>query len=385
MSQRLKESCQNILAGTGVVIDGPNPWDPQIVDKRFYQRVLAEGSLGLGESYMDGWWTCEKLDEFFARIMLIDVRTRLKTNLGLILDGALARFTNRQSKRRAFEVGEVHYDTGNDLYERMLDKTMTYTCGYWEGIDRIKEKNAEDGDTTLDFAEKAKLDLVCRKIGLKKGDRILDIGCGWGSMLIYAAKHYGVEGVGVTISKEQAALARTRAKGLPIEIRLQDYRDINESFNHVISLGMAEHVGHKNFRTYMEVAHRNLKPGGLFLLHTIGGLKSTRTTDAWIEKYIFPNSMLPSATQLSQAAEGLFVMEDWHNFGLDYDKTLMEWYKNAENAWGDLDASHYNERFKRMWRYYLLSCAGTFRARKNQLWQIVYSKGGVSEGYKTVR
>ena len=209
---------------------------------------------------------------------------------------------------------------------------------------------------------------------------MLEIGCGWGSFAKYAAETYGAEVVGITVSKEQVELARKRCKGLPVEIRLQDYREINEPFDHIVSLGMIEHVGNKNYRTYMQTVHRCLKDDGIFLLHTIGSNISVYTTDAWIAKYIFPNSHLPSIRQLALATEGLFVMEDWQNFGAYYDKTLMAWFQNFDAGW-DKVKSNYSEQFYRMWKYYLLSCAGSFRARKNQLWQVVFSKHGIQRGF----
>ena len=269
-------------------------------------------------------------------------------------------------------MGEKHYDIGNDLYRAMLDKRLTYTCGCW--------KDAKD----LNEAQEAKLDLVCKKIGLKGGQRVLDIGSGWGSFIGYAAEKYGASALGVTISKEQKELADALYKNISIKTLLQDYRDINEKFDHIVSLGMFEHVGYKNYRTFMKVAHNALKDDGLFLLHTIGGNQSAMGGDPWLNKYIFPNGMLPSIAQIGKSIEGLFVMEDWHNFGDDYYKTLMAWHKNFEDNWNKIK-SNYNERFYRMWRYYLLSCAGSFRARKNQLWQIVLSKKGVNGRYKSIR
>lgn len=359
------------LARADIRINGDRPWDLVVNDRRFFQRVLSQGSLGFGESYMDGWWDCEQLDELVSRVFAFNLTAELKS-VRLLFPYLRAKLFNLQSPARAFIIGEAHYDIGNDLYERMLDKRMTYTCGYW--------KDAQD----LDAAQEAKLDLVCRKIGLQAGQRVLDIGCGWGSWAKFAAEKYGARVVGITVSKEQAELARERCAGLPVEIRLQDYRDLNETFDHIISLGMFEHVGYKNYETYMEVAARCLKPDGLFLLHTIGGNHSVQHTDPWIDKYIFPNSMLPSVAQIAEAAEGNFVMEDWHNFGSDYDKTLMAWWNNVEKAWPELQTK-YDERFRRMWRFYLLSCAGTFRCRKNQLWQIVFSRNGVRGGYRSVR
>jgi cyclopropane-fatty-acyl-phospholipid synthase len=269
-------------------------------------------------------------------------------------------------------VGFKHYDLGNRLFEAMLDSRMNYTCGYW--------KNAKN----LDEAQLHKLELTCQKLLLKPGMRMLDIGCGFGALAKYAAENYGVKVVGVTISKEQRDYAQQNCAGLPVEIRFQDYRDVNEKFDRIASLGMFEHVGHLNYRTYMNVANKCLSDDGIFLLHTIGSKVSSVASDEWISKYIFPNGMLPSIPQIGNAAEGLFVMEDWHNFGADYDKTLMAWYANFNHHWDQLK-SYYDERFYRMWKYYLLSCAGLFRARYTQLWQIVFTKQGILGGYQSPR
>lgn len=362
---------RDALALGDIRINGSRPWDIQIHDDRFYKRVLAEDALGLGESYMEGWWDVEELDQFFFRLLgidLEDIRLSWRRKFTLLKD----RFLNRQSRSRAFEVGEHHYDRGNDLFRVMLDPLMTYTCGYW--------KNAE----TLEEAQKAKLDLACRKIGLQPGQKVLDIGCGWGSFMKYAAENYGAEAVGVTVSKEQAALGRELCEGLPVEFRLQDYRDVTGRFDHVVSLGMFEHVGPKNYRTFFEKADECLKEDGLLLLHTIGNRFSDRSTDPFTEKYIFPNSVIPSIRQIGEATERLFVMEDWHNFGQDYDPTLMAWAENFEAGWEEL-RPRYGDTFYRMWRYFLHSGAGSFRVRKMQLWQIVFSKDGIIGGYEPVR
>lgn len=373
MSEATKKWANQVLEPTGIVLDGPNPWDPQIKDQRLYDRVKAQGSLGLGESYMDGWWECEALDEFFYRLLKDDkLYSRLGLSLPIIAGFIKAKLTNMQSISRAFQVGEEHYDTGNDLFTAMLGRNMTYSCGYF--------KDTED----LDEAEDAKLDLICRKLGLQPGQRVLDIGCGWGSFARHAAKNYGAKVVGVTVSKEQKKLAEELCAGLDVEFRLQDYRELNEKFDHIVSIGMIEHVGSKNYETYMAVARRCLKDEGIFLLHTIGSLKSGNNTDPWIEKYIFPNGMLPSIKQLATAIEKKFVIEDIHNFGAYYDKTLMAWHKNFLAAWPEL-SKNYSERFYRMWTYYLLCCAGAFRARSIQLWQIALSPHGVPGGYKSIR
>lgn len=363
---------RDTLAKADVKLGGTRPQDITVHDDRLFGRVMRYGTLGLGEGYMDGWWDVPALDAFIYKVLTARLQNVIEINWASVVAIAKAFFLNLQSGTRAFRVGEVHYDLGNDLYEAMLDKRMVYTCGYWKDA------------TTLDEAQEAKLDLVCRKIGLKAGDRILDIGCGWGSFAKFAAERYGASVVGITISKEQAALAQERCKGLPIEIRVQDYRDVNETFDHIVSLGMFEHVGVKNYRTYFEMAKRCLKDDGLFLLHTIGGNVSRLTSDPWIGKYIFPGGVIPSVAQIGEATENLFVVEDWHNFGTDYDTTLMAWFKNFDAAWPSLRAK-YGDRFYRMWKYYLLACAGSFRAREVQLWQIVLSPHGVSGGYRSVR
>jgi cyclopropane-fatty-acyl-phospholipid synthase len=369
----VREEAQKILDIAGIKINGKNNWDIKVNDESFYDKVLSGGSLALGETYIDGMWDAKHLDEFFYKILNSDIDKRIKFDLGFLLHLVKSKLLNRQSRRRAFQIGEEHYDKGNDLYKAMLDKKMVYTCGYWQ-----------TGANNLDESQEAKLNMVCKKIGLKKGDKILDIGCGWGSFLKYAAEKYGVKGVGITVSKEQAEFTRKNCKGLPIEIRLQDYRDVNEEFDHIISLGMFEHVGPKNYKDYFQVAGRCLKKDGLFLLHTIGGNISKNHGDPWIDKYIFPNGVLPSVSQIGKAIEGIFVMEDWHNFGADYDKTLMAWFENFDRHWSELKKTgKYDDRFYRIWKYYLLSCAGLFRARGAQLWQIVLSKG-VKGGYKRI-
>lgn len=374
MTMTAKSFFTELLTRAGIEIGGMRPWDVQVHDDRLWGRLLAYGSLGFGEAYMDGWWDSPALDECLTRLLRHDVRSKLRPNLSLLRDALAARVANRQSRRRAFEIGKRHYDAGNDLYRAMLDTRLTYTCGYWER-----------GAQTLDEAQEAKLDLTCRKIGLKPGQRVLDIGCGWGSFAKYAAEKYGAEVVGITVSQEQLALGKELCAGLPVELRLQDYRAVREPFDHVVSLGMVEHVGYRNYRDYVAVARRCITGDGFFLLHTIGGNRSVRHSEAWIDKYIFPNSMLPSAAQLARAAEGLFVMEDWHSFhATAYDKTLMAWYRNVETHWPELQAT-YDQRFHRMWTYYLNACAGLFRSRSIQLWQIVFSPRGVVGGYAPVR
>ena len=343
------------------MINGESPWDIQVHNDRFYQRVLSEAAFGLGESYMDGWWDCVALDEFINRVFKAKLNQKIKGNWKTELYVLRAMLFNRQNKARACHVGELHYDLGNELYRAMLDSRMNYTCAYW--------KNSKN----LDEAQEAKLDMVCKKINIKPEMSILELGCGWGSFAKYAAEKYDAKVVAVNISKQQVNLARELCKGLPVDIRLQDYRDVDGKFDAVISIGILEHVGYKNYRIYMNVVNRCLKDNGIAFIHTIGTNRSTTHANKWTDKYIFPNGMLPSIAQIGKAMEKYFVMEDWHNFGPDYDKTLMAWYNNFNEAWPHFKEK-YGDRFYRMWRFYLLSSAGGFRSRAQQLWQIIMTK-----------
>lgn len=358
-----ERTLRSLLATVDIRVNGDRPWDLQVHTDQLYNRLLAGGRLAAGETYMDGWWDCEALDAFFFRVLRANLHEALRTSPRFLWDILKAKLFNLQSPSRAYRVGEQHYDRGNDLYEAMLDRRMTYSCGYWAEAD------------TLDEAQEAKLDLLCQMLELEPGHRVLDVGCGWGSFLQYAAETYGVEGVGITVSEEQVRRARERCAALPVEIRLQDYRDLDGTFDRIVSVGMLEHVGPKNYRTFMETMKAALKDNGLLLLQSIGSSTSTSTAGPWINKYIFPNGVIPSARQLATAAEGLWVMEAWRNIGPHYDPTLMAWHRNVEAHWDALKDA-YDGRFRRMWRYYLLASAGNFRARRNQVWQILYSHDG---------
>ncbi|AMX03020.1 cyclopropane fatty acyl phospholipid synthase [Microbulbifer thermotolerans] len=363
---RSRHLLDEVFGEADIRINGDRPWDMRLHRAEALDEIVARHSLGLGETYMRGDWDVPSLDQFFYRILTADLPRYIKPwrNAGRILRSYLI---NLQSRRRAFKVGEHHYDLGNDFYQAMLDSRMTYSCGYWREA------------KTLEEAQTAKLDLICRKLGLKPGMRLLDIGCGWGSLISYAAKNYGVECVGVTVSREQSNYIAETYADLPITVHLRDYRSLDQPFDRIASVGMFEHVGRKNHRTFMRVVKRCLKKDGLMLLHTIGKNLRHSTTDPWIEKYIFPNGELPSAGQITDAADNLLVCEDMHNFGSDYEKTLLAWHANFERHW-ERFAEQYGQQFYRMWRYYLLSCAGAFRARYIQLWQWMFSdrlQGGI--------
>lgn len=366
---------EQLLESAQIRVGGPNRWDIEVLDERFYDRVLAQGTLGLGESYMDGWWDCAALDEMMERALRHGLKDHA-TSWQLRLAIARMRLLNLQSTRRSRRVAEVHYDLGNDFFARMLGPTMTYSCGYWPRA------------ANLDEAQDRKHDLVCDKLGLERRHRLLDIGCGWGRLLAHAHGRTGCEGVGVTVSEPQWRYATETHRGLPIDFSLVDYRDrsvhARGPFDRIVSCGMFEHVGAKNVRAFFERASRLLSDDGLLLLHTMGNRGRTGV-DPWIDRYIFPNSSVPCARDVTEGFEGLFVLEDWHVFGDDYDRTLMAWARNFDE-YTRSPGSRLDRRFARMWRYYLLSFAGSFRARNYlQLWQIVLSKKGTRGGYRSVR
>lgn len=363
-----KKVIETMFSCAGININGPDPWDIHVHDDRFYGRLLGDKNLGLGEAYIEGMWDCSRIDEFICRILEADLNKKIKGNFKSLFSYLSALIFNPQSPGRSRHVAERHYDLGNDLFASFLDPYNQYSCAYFNGTDDLKT------------AQLNKLDLICKKIELAPDDRVLDIGCGWGGGAKYAAERYGCTVTGINISKEQVHFARELCKNLPVNIVECEYRDIQGEFDKIVSIGMFEHVGRKNHRTFMRVVSRCLKDDGIFLLQTIGGNKSQIKCDPWIAKYIFPNSMLPSIAQIGKAAEGLFVMEDWHNLSPHYDRTLMAWYENFNKAWQNLKG-RYDDHFRRMWEYYLLSCAGAFRARKIQLWQIIFTKVGKKQPY----
>ncbi len=362
--RRARDVCAELLARAGITIDGPEPWDVQVHDERVWSRVLRDGTLGAGEAYVDGWWDSRALDQTIDRLQRIELVDALRDNWMIVPHLIKARVMNLQTLRRAFGNGQHHYDIGNDLYEAMLDRRLLYTCALWS-----------TGARDLDEAQEAKLALVCKKVGLRPGMRVLDLGCGWAGFAAYAAERHGVEVVGVTVSREQVRYAKEHYAHLPIDIRLDDYRNATGSYDAVVSIGLLEHVGPKNYRGYMELVDRCLAPGGVAFVHAIGGNRSSTQIDPWFDKYIFPNATLPSLAQLVTAMEGILIPEDIHNIGEDYDPTLMAWFERFDAAWPRLRA-HYDDRFYRMWKFYLLASAGSFRARAQQLFQIVMTRPG---------
>ena len=372
LNKIILDKYSELLEGVDIEINGSRPWDLQVHNQDLYKSIFFNGSLGFGESYMKGWFDCDRLDLFFEKILRSGIYNEIG-GLPLFFGKMKSKLRNLQSISRAFQVAEHHYDIGNDLFSLMLDKTMMYTCGYW-----TKDVS------TLEESQLAKLDLVAKKLNLKAGMKILDIGCGWGGAAKHFANNYGVTVVGITISKEQIEYAKQNSDNMDVEFRLMDYRDLDEKFDAIYSIGMFEAVGYKNYEEFFEVVRSCLKDEGAFLLHTIGGNESTTTADPWVEKYIFPNGMMPSAEQIAKASEGIFIFDDLHNIGPHYDKTLMCWYDNFVNNYEKLKDKYDNE-FYRMWTYWLLSSAANFRSRSLQLWQVLFSIEGSKRQIQTYR
>lgn len=362
--EKAERTVRDLFSLAGVTIGGDGPGDMKVLNREFYPRVLSQASTGLGESYMDGWWETPALEVLIEKLLRADLKNKIKGDWRLWVLPAQAMLFNLQSKARAYQVAEAHYDIGNELYTRMLDKRMVYTCGYW--------KNAK----TLEEAQEHKLDLVCRKVGLKPGMTVLDLGCGWGGMAAFAAERYGCKVRGVSVSKEQVKWAKENWKHLDVDFTLGDYRDVSGTYDAVVSIGMAEHIGYKNHRTMMQVIHRSLKPHGVALVHTIANNVSRIHGIPFIEKYVFPNACAPSIAQLGKAMEGLLVLEDLQNIGPDYYHTLIAWWKNFDAAWPDLRGAKYDERFYKMWKFYLLGAAGASKARDGQLYHLVMTRTG---------
>ena len=361
-----------LLEQADIQVNGSRPWDLQVHSDAFWTRLYAQGTLGLGEAYMDGLWDAADLAEFFNKVLRSKVPEAVRLTPNLLWQTVQARLLNMQDIARSKRIANMHYNQ-TEAYKASLDRRMTGSCGYWpEGVDNV------------DAAQEAKLDLVCRKIGVKPGQLVWDIGCGWGAFMGFAAEKYGARCVGVTVSPDQAAYGRERYKDLPVEFRIEDYRYFSGKADHVVSMGMFEHVGHKNYRTYFEKARSVISDDGLFMMHTIGSQWSTETIEAWLEKYIFPGGVIPSMAQIGKAIDGLFTVIDIHNIGPHYDRTLVAWYENFDRNWKK-DRTPEEERFYRLWKYYLLCCAGGFRAKVLQVWQFVLSTKGVPDGYVTQR
>ncbi len=361
---RYERRAQELFALAGIKINGDQPCDIQVRNNAAFVRLFGYGSLGWGEAYVDGYWDCEQLDDFVCRCLIANLTGHFRPSDFLLF--LRARLLNRSFPTLAVP---KHYESGIELFEKMLDQRLIYSSGYW--------KNA----TTLNEAQEHKLDLVAEKLGLKAGMKVLDIGCGWGGAIRYFAERYKVSGLAVTTSKNQYDVACQTCKDLPIEIRLHDYREVSEQFDCSYSIEMLGHLKPKHYKHYFQFVNRTLREGGSHLVQVAGSSMRAVRSDPWVQRYIFPGGYVPAPSQLIAAAQASLNLEDWQILTKDHDQTFMAWHENLSAAWKDFE-EEVDERTVRMWRYYLLSFAGVFRSNASQLWQIVFSKSAVNPTYK---
>ena len=362
-----------LLASADIHLNGSRPWDIQIKYPQTLQRLLSLGGFALGESYMDGWWECQAIDLMVERAMRAGLQEKLATPRAW-WESFKVRMRPRDGVGQSRIVGRMHYAVGNQVFQAMLDPYMAHSCAYWV-----------EGAQTLEEAQIAKLEMVCRKLQLRPGMRVLDMGCGWGSFMRYAAEHYGVTVLGLSNVPHQIELGKTLARHLPVQFELSDYAQFNtdgkSKFDRIVSIGTFEQLGQAHVAAFFETAKGCLKDDGWMLLQTQGKSNRQRLLDAWNDKYIYPQGYLPRLDEVTQASEAHFVVEDVHNIGADHDRTLLHWHQRFEMAWPQLRLSH-DERFYRMWRFHLLSSAASFRTRHHQMWQLVLSPKGLHKVYR---
>lgn len=371
-------SLRSIAVAADIRFDGQRPWDLQVHDSQFFGELVRRGSLALGEGYVAGQWDCDQLDELINRLL------RVRANQPLSLRGAISaaverlrdQLINPQSLARAFRVGRQHYDIDHRVYAATLDRRLVYSCGHWQEASSLEE------------AQLQKLERICRKLQMQPGQRLLDVGCGWGSLAAHAAEHHGVRVTAITVSAAQYLWVREHYGHLPIQVELCDYRSLpgllRGRFERIASVGMFEHVGQRNHPCFFRCMQQLMEADGLLLLHTIGHAGPRGGTDPWIDAYVFPGGRLPSATEVCRASAPHLRLEDWENFGGDYVRTLLAWWQNFQARWPELQG-HLGEKFYRFWRYYLLSCAGYFRSGQGQVWQLVMSRPESSRVYRSLR
>ena len=338
-------------------------------NKNSLRKVIFDLPLGFGEGYMNGDIEVEGdlMQVVRVGIQFEQEQKGKKVSWLQSFNRHFLQRNNRWSDRKNIS---FHYDLGNDFYRLWLDLKMIYSCGYF--------RNEKD---SLEKAQEQKIDLCCRKLKLQPDESLLDIGCGWGGLLVHAAKRYGVQGVGITLSKEQVEYGKQQIKkeGLcdRVHLKFMDYRDlpiINQTFDKIVSVGMFEHVGKANMRLFMECARKVLKSDGLLLLHTIGKMVD-EPPNSWIRKYIFPGSYCPDLGSILQNASSLGLnFIDCENMRIHYSKTLDNWRERFEQNEARI-RSMFDDRFIRMWRLYLAGCSAQFWFGTIHLFQLLFSDG----------
>ena len=366
------ENFKAYMSARGIQVNGPNDWDLQVHDDSWIREIELKGTLAIGDAYVSGLWDCKALDELVCRLFSNMKREMLFPSLQMLTVNLWNRLSNPQAGTRAKKVIDAHYEKYIDVIKYFIGPSLCYSCAWWEHSDNLAD------------AQKAKMDLVCRKLQLAKSDRVLDIGCGYGALANHAAEYYGCHVTGITLSPRQAELATARFPSPLIEFRAMDWQSDEfmqlGEFDKIMSVGMFEHVGRKNYTIFFKRCSHLLRSHGLFLLHTIG--RSVKASiDLWVDRYIFPGGSLPKLGDLDEVEAQNLILEDLQNIGAHYDMTLCAWQANLDHgqATGELDL---DEKDLRFWRYYLLSFAGAFRVRKRlQVWQLLLAKSGVIGGY----
>ena len=372
---------RDLFSQVEIEVNGSNPWDPQVHNPAAYNMMVSRGSVGLGETYMHGYWDCEQLDQFFARVTSVDLRKLIPVNFPTVSLAVGAYLKNRQLPKAAWEVGRMHYDLPDEVWEATLDSAMTGSCAYY--------RNPTD---TLEEAQLNKCRMTLDKVGLKSGHSLLDIGVGWAAFSGLAAQEYGAHPIGITVSEGQKAYIHKRY-GEAIDVRVNPWQEteLREPVDCIVSAEMFEHVGSDNYRSFFEFCRRSIKEDGLMNLHTIVRHTPSKHIDPWMDKYIYPGGCIPTLGQITTAVHGLFHVVDVHDIGGHYPATLRAWMDNFRRNWdsvkslGSARLGMDPEVFCRMWLYHYMASAGGFMSSRISVHQIVLSPNGVPGRYQSIR
>lgn len=339
-----------------------------IKDDAVIRRIFSGGhNLALGETYVEGLWDSNDIRKLVIELIKLE---RVKMQLGLhalpiflgeVLGKLLALFLPSNTLSSSRKNITYHYDISDDMFQRQLGPTMQYTCAYFHRP-----------DMSLDEAQLAKMRIIAHKLDLRPGMRVVELGCGYGAFAYLLATEFGVHVTGVSLSNDQVAYAKKNFAHSRVDIRLQDYRNVEGVYDRVYSVGIFEHIGRKNYKTYFDKCYDLLAPDGIMLIHTIGwGVSGRWNPNTFMFKHIFPGAEIPHASHMTKKYTDRWHLEDWHNFGKSYSPTAQHWYANLE---GSDEFEAMDESFKRMWRYYLLGGAAAFDSRRCSLWQLVFTK-----------